>query len=139
MQRELQIHVVDTALELNPADGKQTIRFRRQNGADVFRVRLYIEGPQLPYVKSVTYKLHPTFPRPVRQVERSAANQNCELVIWAWGVFEAGVVVEDLEGRLYDLKHQMTFGRELRNDVRYVEEESAEPERPRLRVSGVRG
>jgi len=132
MYRELQLQVVDTALD-SKHPGKPQVTFRSRQRTEAFRVRLYVTGPHLPYVKAVTYRLHSTFPNPIRRVERSPSNQTCELVIWAWGTFEVGVTVEDLEGHLYDMRHPMTFASELTKDVEYVEDDSSDPVRPRLR------
>jgi len=84
-----------------------------------YRVWLYLDGPDLPYVKSVTYTLHPTFPDPVRTVPRSASNPYCAIAIWTWGTFDVVGDVEDKGGRRHVLKHNMGYDREITKDARY--------------------
>ncbi len=78
-----------------------------------YRVFLYVEGSDLPYVKSVTYHLHETFRNNVRKVQRTPSNPNCQLVIWTWGLFEMRVVVEDKFGQTKSYNHLLTYDRDF--------------------------
>ncbi len=78
------------------SDKVQVKKFRSQ-GKPHFRVRIYIEGRDLDKVEKVVYTLHPTFPRPRREV---SSPPNYELIIWTWGVFNLPVEIYDNEGRV---------------------------------------
>ena len=67
------IIVRDSVFEPSNKTGKVKIRSDSKKRPR-YRVNLYLEGEALPYVKRVTYKLHPTFPDRVKIVERSASN-----------------------------------------------------------------
>lgn len=84
-----------------------------------YKVWLYLEGPDLPYVKRVTYILHPTFPDPERVVNRTAANPNCALPIWTWGIFRILAQVEDKRGRTVHVQHDLTYADQLTHDSEY--------------------
>ncbi len=80
-----------------PEVGK--VRYQeREGGTRLYRVFLYLEGNGLPFVESVTYRLHPTFPHPELAVARSPANPRCKLEIWTWGTFQATAVIRDKRG-----------------------------------------
>jgi transcription initiation factor IIF auxiliary subunit len=72
-----------------------------------------VDGPDLDYVKSVTYHLHPTFANPEFKVDRTVSNSNCELTIWTWGIFTVHVEVEDKRGGTYTIDHYLTYNRLL--------------------------
>lgn len=84
-----------------------------------YKVWLYLDGPDLPYVKRVTYMLHPTFPDPERVVHRTAANPRCALPIWTWGLFTVTARVEDKQGRTVELLHDLTYGDQLTDESTY--------------------
>jgi hypothetical protein len=136
--REFQVEVKDTAVEADPA-GQKFIRYRTQGSTDFFRVRIYLDGPQLPFVRVATYVLPPDqFPDSVQRVERSPRNPNCEFIIWTWGVFDVGVTLQDAEGRVYDLTHRLTYDRDVKTEgIRFKSEpgDPGEPARPQMRVS----
>ena len=75
---------------------------------------LYLRGCDLPYVRGVTYRLHPTFPQPERFVARTPANPNCSLELWTWGVFEVEAIVDTKDGEQLSLTRSMSYDRELR-------------------------
>jgi transcription initiation factor IIF auxiliary subunit len=108
-----QLRVMDTPYE--PGSQDRIIRFRALRGksATLYKIWVYLEGSSLPFVNKVTYILHPTFPDPERIVTRTITNQNCQLVIWAWGTFTLQAVVEDKQGKLTRLDHYLTFGEEI--------------------------
>jgi transcription initiation factor IIF auxiliary subunit len=109
----LDVTVKDSLLP--PGGGGAPAWKNPESARPLYRVHLYVEGPDLPYVRSVTYTLHPTFSDRVRTVTRSASNPNCLLTIWTWGVFEVGVRIEDKKGTTYDLTHAMRYGEEVSN------------------------
>jgi transcription initiation factor IIF auxiliary subunit len=105
------ITVRDTVFD--PKCDDRVVYFREIEGRKLYKVWIYLEGAELPYINSATYVLHPTFPQPVRRVPRSVSNPNCELVIWTWGVFGLNVTVEDKVGRTYQLQHYMSYDQQL--------------------------
>lgn len=91
-----------------------------------YKVWLYVDGPDLPYVQNVIYTLHHTFPDPVRSVPRSASNPYCALAIWTWGLFDVVAQVEDKSGGLHMLEHTMRYDQDLkRSGVHYKRTEPA--------------
>jgi transcription initiation factor IIF auxiliary subunit len=64
-------------------------------GKPQFRVRIFLEGPDVDKVRKVVYHLHPTFPDPIRKIYD---RPNFELEIWTWGTFELPVDIYDNQG-----------------------------------------
>ncbi len=112
------LSIVDTLYD--PDGGEKEIHFRRlpRLPESLYKVWIYLEGASLPFVNQVTYILHPTFPDPKRTVARSISNPNCEIVIWAWGVFNLQAIVEDKQGKLLSLEHYLTFGQQLQKALK---------------------
>jgi hypothetical protein len=93
------------------SEGSQLVRYR---------VWLYLEGRDLPYVEQVTYHLHDTFEDPIRLVPRTASNPNCALAIWTWGIFEVWAVVKDKSGNTFELRHKLSYAEQLKDNVEYI-------------------
>ncbi len=112
------LHIIDTLYD--PNGGEKVICYRnpRRQTESLYKVWIYLDGPSLPFVDRVTYVLHPTFPNPERTLARSLSNPNCEMVIWAWGVFTLKAVVEDKQGKLLKINHYLTFGRQLQEALK---------------------
>jgi len=124
LEGPLEIKLRDSVYE--PGASDRTIHFDASlEDRPRYRVWLYLEGPDLPYVKKVTYHLHPTFPNPVREVRRTPANPKCAMPIWTWGLFEVRADVEDKGGGVRTLRHELTYDREITADARYEERELA--------------
>ena len=112
----LDVRVSDSVFD--PREKRRTVRRKTsESGRPLYQVRLFLEGYDLPYVRAVTYHLHSTFRNRVQRVERTAANQNCKLEIWTWGIFEAKAVIEDKAGREHVRTHMLTYGNELEGGV----------------------
>lgn len=124
MDRQFNIEVRDSVFDPNlPNETPRKVYVGKQDGKPIYKVWLYIVGYDLPYVHSVTYILHSTFPDPVRRVPRTLSNPNCQLVIWTWGLFEITVTVEDKSGRRTNLKHKLLYDRELQQSgIKYIDE-----------------
>jgi len=88
----------------------------RQGGRRHYKVYLYLEGEDLPYIRRVVYRLHSTFKNPTRAVPRTASNPNCLLELWTWGVFTVNIQVEDKRGQTYAFTHRLKFDQELPNN-----------------------
>jgi hypothetical protein len=117
--RALDLRVVDSLFEPGGADRKVHVDNEAQQLVR-YRVWLYLEGRDLPYVKQVTYRLHDTFEDPNRVVPRTASNPNCALAIWTWGIFEVLAVVEDKSGNAFELRHKLSYGEQLKENLEYV-------------------
>jgi len=116
----LNVEVKDSAID--PDGPPRVIRVRNQDtDRPLYQVFLYLDGPDLPFVDSVTYHLHPTFPTPERRVTRSVTNPTCKLVFWAWGVFEVKAIVRDKAGREEMRFHNLEYDRRFADkDVTFV-------------------
>ena len=109
------LRIVDTSLD--PNSPKKVIRYRRQGSRDLYRIRIYLEGRDLPYVKSAVYILHPTFNPQRRKIVRSASNPKCQLWIYTWGIFEVMAKVEMKDGRIVNLSHELNYGAEVNDET----------------------
>jgi len=116
----LNVEVKDSAID--PDDTARVIRVRNQDtDRPLYQVFLYLDGPDLPFVDSVTYHLHPTFPTPERRVTRSVTNPRCKLAIWAWGLFEVKVIIRDKTGREEMRVHGLEYDRQFsEKDVKFL-------------------
>lgn len=112
MFRSLDIRVRDSVFDPRSGGGKVTYR-QSAEGSTLYRVHVFLEGADLPYVKTATYRLHPSFDPAVQIVRRSASNPNCRLTIWTWGLFEVEVTVEDKFGATTGFVHRLTYGDEV--------------------------
>ena len=81
----------------DPESGNVLVKKLRAQGREHFKVRIFLEGPDCGSVERVVYTLHPTFPRPRREVTRGP---DFELEIWTWGIFTLHVEIYDREGRV---------------------------------------
>jgi len=99
------------------------VHVRTVQGTTFYKVWIYLDGNDLPFVESVTYVLHRTFPEPYQTVRRTLSNPNCQLVIWTWGVFPIKAIVKDKTGHSREIEHNLSYDRQLREDgIRYVPE-----------------
>ena len=133
---QLNIQVKDTLFDPNvPSDIERKVHVRREeNDTFYYKVWIYLEGNDLPYVDYVTFTLDTTFPDPVRVISRSPSNPNCQLVIWTWKIFTLKAVITDKRGYSYEVEQRLTYDKEMPTDPgRYVYEgEEALASRPRL-------
>ena len=99
MTRPFEIEVKDSVIDpnLGPTEERVVYVRKTKGGKWLYKVWLYLSGPDLPRVKSATYELHSSFPDPVRTVRRTAANQQCQFVIWTWGLFEVVTTITRLQ------------------------------------------
>ncbi|MBX2826807.1 MAG: hypothetical protein KTR22_01510 [Flavobacteriaceae bacterium] len=113
------LRVNDTLVDFDESnDAQQTVFYREASRSKrkLYKVRIFLEGRDLPYVKQVKYTLHSTFGKNrVKVVRRRPANLDCGLLIWTWGIFTVHVEIEDLKGRVTELEHYLTFGEQLQD------------------------
>ena len=99
-------------------------KIKNQKGQEtvLYKVWLCVDGPDLPFVDSVTYHLHPTFPNPVKTVMCSPENPKAAIHIWTWGIFTVEVTIKDIRGRLMETSHYLTYDRALRDEnIEWIE------------------
>ena len=113
MDKQFDLRVVDSAIHTEHGDKHVYTRTRR-SGREHYKVDLYVDGFDLPYVESVTYQLHDTFPNPTRRMRRTSANPDCRLTIWTWGLFLVGVTVHLKSGERINLDHDLIYDEEIR-------------------------
>ncbi len=110
----IEIEMRDSVIE--QVDNQPVIYVRNPDSdKPLYKVSIYLEGNDLPYVDSVEYELHPTFKYRFKEVKRSFTNPNCTLVIWTWGLFRVKAVVTTKDGSTFNLSHQLTYGNEVKN------------------------
>jgi transcription initiation factor IIF auxiliary subunit len=132
----LNISVKDTALDPSLPPDTAKVYVRKKDGKNHYKVWIFLEGPDVPYVESVTYTLHSTFKNPVRRVPRSLSNPHCTLAIWTWGAFLVKATILDKQGRSYRVSCHLTFDKRLPTVKDQYVYENLEPDdsgaRPRL-------
>lgn len=115
---ELEIQVRDTVF--NPAlpqsDPRNKVHYqKRAKDTYYYRVFLFIDGYDLPYVESVTYTFDDSFPEPTQTVRRTPQNTNCQIAIWTWQrQFTLSATIVDKKGNTYQVMHEMTYAKELK-------------------------
>ncbi|MDC8002932.1 hypothetical protein POV27_02655 [Aureisphaera galaxeae] len=113
------LRVKDTLEDFDDSnESDQTVFYRETSKSKkkLYKVRIYLEGRDLPYVKQVKYTLHSTFGKNrVKIVRRRPSNLDCGLLIWTWGIFTVQVEIEDVKGRVTELDHYLTFGNQLQD------------------------
>ena len=91
---------------------------QRYEGDQWWKWSLWIEGSDedLNLIDSVTYRLHPTFPEPIRTVTDRASK--FQLRCSGWGIFRIPVEVRLKNGETIALAHQLQFSvpRHVRDD-----------------------
>ncbi|MBX3587797.1 MAG: pYEATS domain-containing protein [Ramlibacter sp.] len=116
---------VDPAL-VYPAGAKRPVHYRSDGKRDHYKVWIYLAGGRVPFVESVTYRLHPSFGEPVHRVARTPANPNCSLMIWTWGVFEVHATIREKSGQVTEQTHLLSYDREFKQPgIVFVRDESS--------------
>lgn len=109
----INLRIVDTAVDPESKEPVVCYREAPDKSAPLYRVWLYLEGSDVPFVRDITYVLHPTFRDRERRVSRSLNNPNCRLEIWTWGLFEVKGIVNLSDGRRIKLRHELTYDRQF--------------------------
>jgi hypothetical protein len=84
-----------------------SIYYCPSNGAMSIQNRIYLTGPDLSKVASVTYILHPTFENP--EITTNDASNDFEIQIMAWGGFEMKAEITTKSGQVYEKSFDFTF------------------------------
>lgn len=82
----------------------------------LYKVWIYLDGKDIPFVQSVHYHLHPSFRNPQNFIDKSLSNPNFALVIWTWGVFNVRAEVKLISGETLLLNHFLTYANEIISD-----------------------
>ncbi len=99
------------------SNGKRIIQAKKNPGKKTtYKVDVEITGNDLPFVKQVTYKLHPTFRNNIKTVVRTLSNPNCTISFFAWGIFNIEATVEFLDGKKYRTSHFLRFNEDIQNN-----------------------
>jgi hypothetical protein len=65
---------------------KRCVYYTRDNeGHQVFKIRVYVTGPDIQKIKSVKYSLHQTIEKP--EHISTDASSNFEMIMWSLGTF----------------------------------------------------
>ena len=110
--KRMDVRVADSVFP--PRRSGQKIHVRKHDDKVLYKVWLYLEGNDLPFVQYVTYHLHPTFANPDRTVRRTAANPDCQLIIWTWGLFNVRAKIVDKNGNFVSLDHMLQYDQQIR-------------------------
>lgn len=107
---------------------KHCVYYTRDNeGHQVFKIRVYVTGPDLYKIKSVKYSLHQTFEKP--EHISTDASSNFEMILWSWGRFVMPVTVTTIDGNEYEYMYPFTFRAQLedaqRNGYRFIDATSS--------------
>jgi transcription initiation factor IIF auxiliary subunit len=111
MVKKLDIKVRDTVFE--PGSSSRKVYYKKTGDTALYKVWLFLDGDDLPYVMSATYRLHSTFPDPDQTIRRTLSNPNCQLVIWTWGLFKIKALIEEKSGVIRELDYQLQYDKEL--------------------------
>jgi transcription initiation factor IIF auxiliary subunit len=117
---EKSLQVKDTLFNPDSND-KTAYYYKGDDGKARYKVWIYLDGRDIPYVDYVTYKLHPTFPNPIKKVKRSISNANCALVIWAWGTFKTEIQIHLKDGTTVRASHNLSFDHEIKENIKYLQ------------------
>jgi len=112
--KQIELRVFDTAVD---PSAEEKIIYYKPGAQPLYRVWIYVDGPDLPFVESVTYRLHPTFEQPERTVPRTISNPSCKLEIWTWGLFEVTAVVQTKNEQRFELRHELTYDQQFAEAV----------------------
>ena len=113
MKAEYDLTVVDTAVVA--ALGEESFRvYRREEGDKIlYKVTLSIDGRDLPYVASATYRFQHASAAQTRTSPRTVANPNCALTIWTQGTLWVEVTIGLKSGQNIVKTHELGYGKEI--------------------------
>jgi bacterioferritin-associated ferredoxin len=77
------------------------------NGLLSYKNRIYLTGPDLNEVASVTYSLDPTFENP--EVSSSDARNGFEIWIMTWGRFPMKAIITTKSGQVFEKEYYFSF------------------------------
>jgi len=111
----MNLFITDTAINIDSSGGNYILAKKSTGKKTIYRVKVELEGNDLPFVKEVKYILHKTFKNNQKLIERTLSNPNCRLVFYAWGTFTIIAKIETLKGDVYQITHPLQFGKEIQS------------------------
>lgn len=101
------------SMERNVATYK---KFPGKDSKILYKVWVYLNGRDMPFVQSVKYHLHPSFQVSQYQIDKSYSNPNFSLVLWTWGIFNIKAEVTLITGEVLVLNHMLTYANKFNTD-----------------------
>ncbi|HEX8311583.1 MAG TPA: pYEATS domain-containing protein [Chthoniobacteraceae bacterium] len=85
------------------------VQTQKYEGDNWWNWSLFIQGSNedLDQIEAVTYRLHPTFPKPIRTTTNRASK--FQLQCAGWGVFTIPIEVRLKNGDTIELEHDLQF------------------------------
>ena len=114
MMRKYDIKICDSVIE--PETDSKDIYYKESGSRKLYKVWIYLDGKDLPYVENVTYFLHSSFPNPKQTVRRTSSNPNCSLVIWTWGLFTIKGTTLFKDSSTDELSHSLTYNNSFNDE-----------------------
>jgi len=112
IQDDLQIEIKDSLFDPDQREGKMGFK-RSSSSKNLYKVWIYLDGRDIGLVDKVTYKLHPSFRKPIHHIRRDSANSLFKLPIWTWGIFHVYAEVKTIDGGRYNLAHKLEYFKDL--------------------------
>jgi len=110
------ITIIDSAVY--PFNDESTIiEYKKINNRIYYHIWLYLGGVGALFVDNVIYNLHPSFRNPSRKIRRTIENPNLCLQLWTWGIFEINVTIRYKDGRIFNLKHKMSYDKQIKSGL----------------------
>jgi len=120
-KRSYNLFIQDSLFD--PSDPKaalgKTATYKKYPGPDskvLYKVWVFLDGRDMPFVQSVQYHLHPSFRNTQYQIDKSHSNPNFALVIWTWGIFNVKAEVTLISGEILVLNHLLTYANNFDSD-----------------------
>jgi transcription initiation factor IIF auxiliary subunit len=113
MNVQLNIEVKDSLFDPDLPATSGKVHVRKKGAKTYYKVWLYLDGPDRPYIDSVTYTLHETFNDPVQVVRRTVSNPNCKMAFWSWGLFAVNATLLDKQGFSYVVTHELSYDKQF--------------------------
>jgi transcription initiation factor IIF auxiliary subunit len=108
------IEIRDTAVT-REANGTEIILAKKTStNRTSYKVTIEATGNDTPFVKRITYVLHPTFRNRIKPVTRSLSNPSCSLSFYAWGTFSVEAKIEFASGEISKIRHALRFDEDIR-------------------------
>ncbi|MBC2596270.1 hypothetical protein H5P28_18530 [Ruficoccus amylovorans] len=108
----IDIRMMDSVLYRN---GKESVAlFCRGRKKALYRVRLWLDGEDLPQLARVCYRFPTGAGLPDIPMPRTVENVRCETHIWTGELLEIVAELTLKDGRSYHLRHELAYGQELK-------------------------
>jgi hypothetical protein len=119
----MNIRIVDSVFDpYAEGDSLPSVRFAESDMDYRYQIWIYLDGPDLLFIKEVWYRLPESFTPNLYHVKRTIDNPNCRIELWTGVTFTFDALVADTRGNLVRLPHEVGFDRELKANpnIKYV-------------------